>query len=224
MVSVSKGSVLGIAVPVLIVVGLYLGFVAYMGNPTPIMVVTSGSMVPALRIGWVIIVKSVPASQIHVGQIIVYKSTDPEIEDPIVHRVISINNQSGQLDFVTKGDANPVADNVVGFEPPYGIPQNRVIGEVVYVIPYVGYLILFLKEPPVYIFILGLLVILIFLDLRGENKGQKRDDGSEAETVPDAGQRTTTMRTFARSAAIASPHRKFLRQRLPEGSHKSSQR
>ena len=176
----SKSNLLSFAAPILIVVVLYVGFVMYMGNWTPIMVVTSGSMVPTLKIGWAILVKSVPHSQIRVGHIIVYRSTDPQIPDPIVHRVISINNLSGQLDFITKGDANPVADNVAGFEPPYGIPQSRVIGEVVYIIPYLGYVILFLKQPPIYFLLIGLIIFLILIDLI-RDQGTSRKGGTSVD-------------------------------------------
>ncbi len=179
-----KREALEIAVPILIVIALYAGFALYMGNWSPFMVVMSGSMVPALRVGWIIIVKSVPAAQIRVGNIIVYHSTDPEIPDPIVHRVIKVNYINGTLYFLTKGDANPINDAQAGFEPANGIPQARVIGKVVYVIPYLGYVVLFLKQPPVYIMLVALLVAFIVADFVSDTTHRKEREGEQADSQP----------------------------------------
>ena len=170
-----------IAVPILVVVALYVGFALYMGNWSPFMVVMSGSMVPTLKIGWIIVVKSIAPAGIRVGNIIVYRSTDPMIKDPIVHRVISISDINGTLYFLTKGDANFENDAQAGFEPPQGIPQSRVVGKVVYIVPYLGYLVLFLKQPPVYALLVALLIVLIVADLLGD---MTHKDESEANAVP----------------------------------------
>jgi len=177
-----KREALEIAVPILIIVALYAGFALYMGNWSPFMVVMSGSMVPALRVGWIIVVRSVPPAQIKVGNIIVYHSTDPMIPDPIVHRVIKINDVNGSLYFLTKGDANPINDAQAGFEPAEGIPQARVVGKVVYVIPYLGYAVLFLKQPPVYILLVTLLIALIIADFISDTAHEKKREGEQKES------------------------------------------
>lgn len=79
-----------------------------------------GSMMPTIPIGSVVAAKSVEASAIKVGDIIVFR-TGTGADKVVTHRVIEVSNDSGALSFRTAGDANanpdanPVlAENVVG--------------------------------------------------------------------------------------------------------------
>ena len=105
--------------------------------------VSSGSMVPTLNVGDLIVVKGVEPQLVSVGEIIVFHS--PRDRDMlIVHRVVGINSQGGRLYFETKGDNNPSRDS---WSPYPGVPETYLVGVVIGKVAYLGYVILALKEP-----------------------------------------------------------------------------
>ena len=74
-------------------------------------IVTTGSMVPAIQINSLLLVKGCDIHDIEIGDIIMYKS--PDIDARIVHRVVEINEDLDGTRWVgTKGDANEVSDNI----------------------------------------------------------------------------------------------------------------
>ena len=97
-------------------------------------VVMSGSMEPNIPVGSVVWVEDVPAAQIQKGDVITFvtSSTGP----PTTHRVVYKAGTGENATYVTKGDANEGPDAET-------IPQSNVVGEVVYVVPYLGQLIIF---------------------------------------------------------------------------------
>jgi len=105
--------------------------------------VSSGSMVPTLNVGDLIVVRGVEPQIVSVGEIIVFHS--PRDRDMlIVHRVVGINSQGGRLYFETKGDNNPAKDS---WSPYPGVPETHLVGVVIGKVAYLGYVILALKEP-----------------------------------------------------------------------------
>ncbi|MEM3670462.1 MAG: signal peptidase I, partial [Thermoprotei archaeon] len=107
-----------------------------MGVP-PFYVVSDNpsSMSPTINYGWIVVIYRVPFQQLHAGDIIVFN--DPRGNSGvIIHRIVSANDCNGQLCFSTKGDnnrTNPTPD-------PWNVTQNYYIGEVIAIIPYLGYL------------------------------------------------------------------------------------
>jgi signal peptidase I len=97
------------------------------GLPTPYVVV-SGSMLPKIKVGYLVVTQPISYGNIKVGDVIVYSAPDGLA---VVHRVVAITPQG----LITKGDANAVAD-----EPGRWPPLNRsqVRGDVVLMIPYLG--------------------------------------------------------------------------------------
>ena len=93
-------------------------------------IVVSGSMKPALSKHDLIIVKG--RSEYRVGNIITYVSHKGTL---ITHRIISATDKG----FITKGDANNTSD--------VEIEQNRILGEVIYIVPFVGMIISHLSTP-----------------------------------------------------------------------------
>lgn len=113
--------------------------------------ILSGSMEPALSVGGVVFIKPVEAAAIEVGDIIAYGSQ----EEIITHRVVDVLNESGELSFVTKGDANQTPDL-------WPVLATSVVGKVVFDVPYLGYLAAFVKTRLGFIltiFVPGLLII-----------------------------------------------------------------
>jgi signal peptidase len=96
--------------------------------------VVSGSMRPTLQIGDLLLIRKCAASEIKVGDIIVFRPHNGDCL--IVHRVIEKRDTSGQITFKTKGDANLSPDS-------WNVLESDVLGIVVFNIPYVGYLSLY---------------------------------------------------------------------------------
>ena len=105
--------------------------------------VPSESMLPTLKVGDLVIVRGIEPEAVSLNDIIVFHY--PWNRDMlIVHRVVGIVKAGDTLYFETKGDNNPGRDN---WDPYPGVPEHLVVGVVIGTIPYVGYVILALKEP-----------------------------------------------------------------------------
>lgn len=90
--------------------------------------VLSGSMEPAYKVGSLIYVKDVSASDIKIGDPISFKLENTSTV--ATHRVIDIDNENSF--FYTKGDANSDADNAP-------VSFSSLIGKPVFTIPLLGY-------------------------------------------------------------------------------------
>jgi signal peptidase len=118
---------------------------------SPLMVVSSGSMVPVLNVGDIIIVRGADPQAITVGTIIIFHSPY-EYDMPIVHRVVAVVNDGGSLFFQTKGDHNEIQDG-------WKVPAENLIGVYVVKIPYIGLISLELRGP------LGVTLIILLVAL-----------------------------------------------------------
>ncbi|MHA2141965.1 MAG: signal peptidase I [Candidatus Thorarchaeota archaeon] len=132
-------TVIVLTIVVLFTIGGYGAFMLGMGTTTPLVVVTSESMVPALQPGDLLVLQGRTAENIAVGDIVVYED-DWYTGAPVVHRVVSIETVEDTYYFFTKGDANHAID-----------PDNRTIDEITGVvvlrIPYLGNVSMFLRTP-----------------------------------------------------------------------------
>jgi len=100
------------------------------------------------------IVFVLPATDISIGDIIIYKTCDGKL---VIHRVIDIVKVEGKIYYTTKGDGNEWIDfhNFIDcstFKKLPGIPSERVVGKVLYVtgvhikIPYIGLITIFTSK------------------------------------------------------------------------------
>ncbi|TFH28534.1 MAG: signal peptidase I, partial [Promethearchaeota archaeon] len=109
----------------------------------PLVVVISESMLPGIEVGDLLIVKGMDPEDIEVGDheaqngsIIIYETegiwSEPNPE-PIVHRVVGreYNTTEDCYYFITQGDHNSGID-------PTPVPEENVLGVVIYQIPKVG--------------------------------------------------------------------------------------
>jgi len=123
-------------------------------------VVLSGSMEPNVSTGSVIYAK--PVQNYSKGDIIAFKQADRTV----THRIVDVKDTKT---FVTKGDANTIADN----DP---VSSDKIIGKQVFFLPYVGRLIIFLKTPqgffPLIIFPITVFIVLEFWNLKKEIEKQ----------------------------------------------------
>ncbi len=102
-------ALINIGVIILGMTVIYFGFTFALGTTTPFYVVSSGSMVPELVIGDIIIVNGgIDFDEINVDDIIVFN--EPKYGSKvIVHRVKEIHEASSRR-IVTKGDNNIYRD------------------------------------------------------------------------------------------------------------------
>jgi signal peptidase len=122
---------------------------------SPLIVVEGNSMSPAIRDADAVFVTAADPANLDVGDIITFK--DPETPSQVImHRIISIEDDSGEVYAVTKGDANQISD-------PYPIPVDNVTGKVSAVLPKAGLLLDYLKSP--YGFILCVIIPFALLSL-----------------------------------------------------------
>lgn len=97
-------------------------------------VVLTASMTPAIAPGDVVIVAERDPAAIAAGDVITFSRGTSDV--PVTHRVIDVVAADGGVAFETMGDANEGPD-------PGLVPGTNLIGEVVFAIPYIGYVIQF---------------------------------------------------------------------------------
>lgn len=109
--------------------------------------VQSGSMEPSIRLGSVVVV--VPQESYAKDDVITFRS-ERSAKETNTHRIVEVleDKDLNRLEYRTKGDANEDPDH----EP---IPLRRVVGKVVFAIPYLGYPISFAQTQT------GLIVLVV---------------------------------------------------------------
>jgi len=119
--------ILGLTAIVLII--LFLSIPLW--TPYRFYVVRSGSMTPTIRPGDVIVTGPAPRL-VKPGQVVVFRMGD----DLITHRVVKVVNKTQVR---TKGDANPAPD-------PFLVPMADIEASALFPIPYLGYLVWFIRS------------------------------------------------------------------------------
>ncbi|HEX5981317.1 MAG TPA: signal peptidase I [Nitrososphaeraceae archaeon] len=164
-----------IAIIVIGVVLIWFAVKVVFNVDNPFYVVSSGSMIPVLNVGDILIVKDGDTfNSLKVGDIIVFDR--PQGGDRvIVHRIIEISDRFGEKVIVTKGDAN---DGIIpGTDFP--IREKDYIGSVAYVVPKVGLVLKYLNPPVNYILIAGIIGILIYTNMKKKNEEKGKIDGKD---------------------------------------------
>jgi len=104
--------------------------------------VLTGSMAPRIQPGDVVVTRGVDSlneSSFSIGDIIAFL---PYPDDPtvVIHRIIGITVTTGEVHYVTQGDNNDSPD-------PWGpVAASHVRGEVIYIVPKIGYAKVWLGE------------------------------------------------------------------------------
>jgi signal peptidase I len=176
----------------LTIVGLCIAVIFAWGFPPKFYVVVSESMIPTLRTGDAILISSDDATCstfncLKVGDIIVFEpNSRPKDSQPgeiIVHRVQAIGlDADNQRVLRTKGDANPNSIETVE----YPITENQYVGKVIYVIPYLGVILMYFDllarvfiQPVLYIIIGAVVATVLLLEyqkrinLKGNSKKRR---------------------------------------------------
>lgn len=126
---------------ILVIAILYFGAQGTMflilRTDSPMMAVVSDSMKPTFERGDLIFIRGVDSpDEIKENDIIVFQLGGESITK--VHRVIGIENVNGQVQFTTKGDHNLNPD-------PWDVSFEEVKGEVVFWLPKLGHISLWLR-------------------------------------------------------------------------------
>ena len=124
-------------------------------------VMYGGSMGSTAPVGSIAFFEKVAPESLNVGDVIVFRPPSAsEARDPVMHRIVSIEEVDGQRVVRTKGDANESAD-------PWELGLSGEGGRLVDAVPYVGYLLWFPRMPIVWAaIVLPLASYLGFLALR----------------------------------------------------------
>lgn len=171
MTTKTKHILISVLIAVAIVAIMWFGIRFAFGVGNPFYVVASGSMIPLLNVGDLLIIKyssdnkdSSPFSfnSLKVGDIIIFKAPYYKVEGKdriIVHRVAQIATDfDGDRVIRTKGDAN--SGSIPGLD--YPLREKDYIGKLVYHIPKVG-LITQVLSPPLNYVLIGISAIALVL-------------------------------------------------------------
>lgn len=143
-----------------------------MGNWRVLSVLT-GSMSPTIEAGDLVIVARYSNEVPRTGDIVTYWKDD-QTRSLITHRVVQ-RLENGYLQ--TKGDANQDADG--GWTDP-----NRLVGKVVFTVPFAAALQQFIKEPLVMLVILaGFVTYLVYTQRRSISKQESKPVSIQTETI-----------------------------------------
>ncbi|CDJ31734.1 uncharacterized protein EMH_0010060 [Eimeria mitis] len=117
------------------------------GSPSPVVVVLSGSMLPAFSRGDILFLLD-HGPKAAVGDIVVFKVEGRDI--PIVHRVLNLHaNSAGEMRLLTKGDNNNVDDRGLYANKDLWLKDSSIMGTTVVYLPYVGQVTILLNDYPV---------------------------------------------------------------------------
>ncbi len=155
-------AVLAVIFIVIFVGGRLLGFRSF--------VVLTGSMEPVYPVGSVIVVRPATAEDVSVGDAITFNLSDDTVA---THRVVEKNLESRQ--FVTQGDQSEFEDAPISFD--------TLIGKPMFAIPYLGYAVRWILNPPgryIMITAIAILVILCFLPDIFRKKDADSDSGQKS--------------------------------------------
>ena len=135
-------------------------------------VIYGSSMEPTIKLGSLIVAKSVSVDDLEVGDIITFRSSGNETT--VTHRIVGVRHEDGQHYFKTKGDAINRAD-------PLEIQLEDGVRQVAYHLPNLGYVVDFAKGPLGIILLIALPALgLLALHLTSERARTDRQAAGEA--------------------------------------------
>lgn len=142
------------AVVIFAVLGLLLASVGPVLFGYHTVVVTSASMAPAVPLGSVVVSRPTPVESLKAGDIITFHRSERPAAS-VTHRVVSISDGGTERFFVTKGDANSVAD-------PEPLELKGEVDRALYVVPFAGYILSFATSQSGAAILSALAVLVLF--------------------------------------------------------------
>lgn len=180
--------------------GYAYGALIWHVNP-PVVAVEGTSMLPTLRTGDLVFLRPVHPADLRRGDIIAVRVPTQDrvtygLPADVVHRIVRIVHSSGGFYFITKGDNNPGNDV-------FTTPPSNVIGELHYVVPDVGFAILFLQSVAGEVFFgaVALIGVLYYvLGLFDDRREREQDAAQAMRSVLEEAQRIQEALTSALSS------------------------
>lgn len=149
-------------VSIVLVLAILLVGVKFIG--LDVYVVLSGSMEPKYPTGSIIYVNEVNAEDLEKGDVITYQLSSNLVA---THRIEEVIYENNQIAFKTKGDANDHVDNGVVY-------SNQLIGTPIFMIPFLGYLVTYIQQPPgMYVaiaFAIAMVALMLLLEINSDEK------------------------------------------------------
>lgn len=143
-----------------------------------LMSVLSGSMVPTLGVGDLVVARVVPADQLEAGELATF--LEPGTGKLVTHRVQSVIWHGDLADVVTRGDANEVGED-------WSVAADDRVGEVVLRVPRLGYVVGALATPAGRLALVGLAAVLGLWTLVVVWRPEAADDVDPRAHPPEAG-------------------------------------
>ncbi|MCX6728648.1 MAG: signal peptidase I [Candidatus Saccharibacteria bacterium] len=122
-------------------------------------IVKSGSMEPKIHTGSVVVDHS--STNYQTSDVITFKVTGTK--DTVTHRIVKVNQKSGITSYRVKGDANATPD-------PDPVLKTNVVGRVLFSVPFLGYLISFIRSIPGLIIFIAIPTLIIISEEIGNIK------------------------------------------------------
>lgn len=190
---------------------LQAALVAVLRTSTPLHTPISRSMEPTLKIGDLLVIQgAIKGEDVYTkladGDIVIFRNPRDPDGIPIVHRAIDKYEIKGKCYIVTKGDNNcdlnlvTCADNWYTYFPVGGIynkaghPEEYLIGKVILVIPYFGFIFRLLDEPVFFVsgyavtvrvvLIMLLVTVFVYLELANTGEHEKSQTGDYSNQNP----------------------------------------
>lgn len=133
-------------------------------------IITSDSMKPEINNGDVVIVRKIGQEEIKENDVIVYS----EEAQNITHRVIVITEKNGHKEYKTKGDNNQVEDSKF-------VLYENIKGKVMFKIPFLGTIILFMKNQIIVLIILLVILLFCLYKMQKNDKNELRRRKKESD-------------------------------------------
>ncbi|OGE05576.1 signal peptidase I [Candidatus Curtissbacteria bacterium RIFCSPLOWO2_01_FULL_41_18] len=149
----------------LVLAAIAIAYIAIPAFGNKALIVRSGSMQPAIKVGDLVVVtsqtglitpQSTKLAKYKVGDVIAFKS-DENSKLFTTHRIVGKEIKDGKVFYQTKGDANNAADNNL-------VAEENIIGKSTFRLPYFGRLFAFAKSNvgfPILVIFPALLVIIL---------------------------------------------------------------
>lgn len=136
-------------------------------------VILSGSMEPEYQTGGIIYIKDIDeTTTLESGDVITYRISNGAT---VTHRIVDVVEEAGQTMYQTKGDANENVDASL-------VPQSQVIGQPVFTIPYLGYLVTMIQSPSGKYALIAVAAILLLMQFLPDLIFGEDDDEDEEES------------------------------------------
>jgi signal peptidase I len=197
---------------VLVIFGFWYGSQVVLNTPYPALAVVTGSMcVPydgrcdgwfhpfarTLHIGDLIIVQGVNPADLSADYpnsdiIVFHKPSYPD--ELIVHRIVAKEERDGAVYFYTKGDGNgvnkwpstPTSSEYDPWNSGQGVPEDLVVGKVLMRIPWLGHVVLFMRNsiglPLVIVLIIIIVIIEFIVPLLREKKPSEQQKEAQQQS------------------------------------------